>query len=111
MPSEHSPIQVVGITNSGPYLEAATNVIPFPSPARFVFIKDSGFSTPNYCGHTYGEDYRATLYSLRFASTEARASLIVRFNYFSNPEDVEKCVNGAHKILRSSSMVDFRFQE
>ncbi|KAL6496639.1 hypothetical protein OROHE_027355 [Orobanche hederae] len=33
MPLEHSLIQVVGITNSGAYLEAASNVIPFSSPA------------------------------------------------------------------------------
>lgn len=38
MPCSHSLIQVVGITNSGAYLEAASNVIPFASPARSVFI-------------------------------------------------------------------------
>ncbi|CAK7325070.1 unnamed protein product [Dovyalis caffra] len=40
MPLEHSLIQVVGITNSGAYLEAASNVIPFASPARSVFIRN-----------------------------------------------------------------------
>ncbi|KAJ4949772.1 hypothetical protein NE237_026746 [Protea cynaroides] len=40
MPLEHSLIQVVGISNSGAYLEAASNVIPFASPARSVFIRN-----------------------------------------------------------------------
>ncbi|GER48877.1 glucose-methanol-choline oxidoreductasefamily protein, partial [Striga asiatica] len=39
---------------------------------------------------------------------------ILRFNYFSNPVDVEKCVNGTRKIgnvLKSRSMQDFMFCE
>ncbi|KAF2302915.1 hypothetical protein GH714_010985 [Hevea brasiliensis] len=39
IPLEHSLIQVVGITELGAYLEAASNVIPFTPPARSVFIR------------------------------------------------------------------------
>ena len=39
VPLEHSLIQVVGITDSGAYIEAASNVIPFASPAQSVFIR------------------------------------------------------------------------
>ena len=39
MPLEHSLIQVVGFTEVGAYLEAASTVIPFVSPARAVFIR------------------------------------------------------------------------
>lgn len=46
IPLEHSLIQVVGITNSGAYLEAASNVIPFASPARSVFSRNP--SSPLY---------------------------------------------------------------
>lgn len=47
--------------------------------------------------------------SLRLVSTDVRKNPIVRLNYFSNPEDVEKRVNGTRKIgaiLRSRSMAD-----
>lgn len=49
--------------------------------------------------------------SLRLASTDVRVNPIVRFNYFSNPADVDKCVNGTRKIadvLNSRSMEDFK---
>lgn len=61
MPLEHSLIQVVGITNSGAgaYLEATSNVIPFVSPARSVFIRNP--ASVSHCGHPDGEDYWATL--------------------------------------------------
>lgn len=52
--------------------------------------------------------------SLRLASTDVRVNPIVRFNYFSNPVDVERCMNGTRKIgdvLRSRSMEDFMFRE
>lgn len=39
VPLDHPLIQVVGITESGAYLEAASNVIPFASPAHSVFIR------------------------------------------------------------------------
>ena len=40
IPLEHSLIQVVGITDSGAYLEAASNIVPFASPVRSVFIRN-----------------------------------------------------------------------
>lgn len=40
IPLNHSLIQVVGITDSGAYLEAASNVVPFASPARSAFIRN-----------------------------------------------------------------------
>ncbi|KAI5659138.1 hypothetical protein M9H77_27931 [Catharanthus roseus] len=36
--------------------------------------------------------------SLRLASTDVKVNPIVRFNYFRNPGDVERCVNGTRKI-------------
>lgn len=48
------------------------------------------------------------------ASTDIKVNPILRFNYFSNPVDVEKCVNGTRKIgdvLRSRSIEDFQFRE
>ncbi|XP_076899941.1 (R)-mandelonitrile lyase-like [Bidens hawaiensis] len=115
VPLEQSLIQVVGITDSGAYLEAASNVLPFSSPAYSVFLRPS--SSPLYLTvasimekiigpHSFG--------TLRLASTDVRTNPIVRFNYFSNPLDLERCVNGSRKIgdlLRSRAMDDFKFWE
>lgn len=115
MPLEHSLIQVFGITNSEAYLEAASNVIPFASPARFVFIRNP--ASPLYLTvATLMEKITGPLSagSLRLASTGVRVNQIVRKNHFSNPGDVERCVNGTRKIgdvLRSHSMEDFFFWE
>ncbi|GFZ04385.1 glucose-methanol-choline (GMC) oxidoreductase family protein [Actinidia rufa] len=115
IPLEHSLIQVVGITDSGAYLEAASNIVPFASPVRSVFIHNP--SSPLYFTvATIMEKITGPLSigSLRLASTDVRINPIVRFNYFSNPEDLEKCVNGTRKIgdvLRSRSMEEFKYQE
>lgn len=115
MPLEHSLIQVVGITDSGAYLEAASNVIPFISPARSVFIRSP--ASPLFLTvATLMEKIIGPLSvgSLRLASTDVRMNPIVRFNYFSNPIDLQRCVNGTRKIadvLRSRSMADFRFRQ
>lgn len=115
LPLEHSLIQVVGITDSGAYIEAASNVIPFASPARGIFLLMP--SAPIYVTvATLMEKITGPLSSgsLRLASTDVRANPIVRFNYFNNPIDLERCVNGTRKIgdmLRSRSMDGFRYLE
>ena len=51
--------------------------------------------------------------SLRLASTDVKLNPIVRFKYFNNPVDVERCVNGTRKIgdvLRSRALNDFKFR-
>lgn len=115
IPLEHSLIQVVGITETGAYVEAASTVIPFASPPHSVFIRTP--SSPLYLTvATLMEKIIGPLSSgsLRLASTDVRVNPIVRFNYFSNPVDVERCINGTRKIgdvLKSRSMDDFRFHE
>ncbi|XP_059458143.1 (R)-mandelonitrile lyase-like [Corylus avellana] len=115
VPLEQSLIQVVGITESGTYIEAASNVIPFASPARSVFIRTP--SSPLYLPvATLMEKIIGPLSSgsLRLASTDIRVNPIVRFNYFNNPVDLERCVNGTRKIgdiLRSRSLENFKFRD
>jgi len=61
-PLEHSLIQVVGISEVGAYLEAASTVIPFASPAQGVFIRTP--SSPliiSHSGHPYGGNCWAAL--------------------------------------------------
>ncbi|KAK3219152.1 hypothetical protein Dsin_013122 [Dipteronia sinensis] len=115
IPLEHSLIQVVGITEKGAYVEAASNVISFASPTRSVFVRTP--SSPLYLTvATLMEKIIGPLSSgsLRLASTDVRVNPIVRFNYFSNPTDIERCIEGTRKIgdiLRSRSMDDFKFRE
>ncbi|XP_019455535.1 PREDICTED: (R)-mandelonitrile lyase-like [Lupinus angustifolius] len=114
VPLEHSLIQVVGITDSGAYIEAASNVIPFVSPSQSVFIRNP--SSPLYLTvATLIAKISGPLSSgfLRLASTDVKLNPIVRFNYFNNPVDLERCVNGTRKIgdvLRSRALNDFKFR-
>ncbi|CAN1139727.1 (R)-mandelonitrile lyase-like [Linum perenne] len=116
MPLEHSLIQVVGITELGAYVEAASNVIPFAlSPAHSIFVRAP--STPMYLTvATLMEKIVGpqSVGYLRLASTDVRVNPIVRFNYFSSPVDMERCVNGTRKIgdvLRTRAMAEFMFRE
>ncbi|KAG8380236.1 hypothetical protein BUALT_Bualt07G0172300 [Buddleja alternifolia] len=113
VPLDHSLIQVVGITNSGTFLEAASNTVPFTSPARAVFIR-SPSSSVYLTVATIMEKIAQPLSagSLRLASTDVRVNPIVRFNYFSNPRDLELCINGTRKIadvLNTRALDDFKF--
>ncbi|XP_075505290.1 (R)-mandelonitrile lyase-like [Primulina tabacum] len=114
-PLDHSLIQVVGVTSLGAYLEAASNIIPFASPARPVFIRNPGISV-HLTVATLMEKIIGPLSagSLTLSSTDVRVNPTVRFNYFSNPGDLERCVNGTRKIgdiLRSRALDDFKFHE
>ncbi|KAF8021685.1 hypothetical protein BT93_G1973 [Corymbia citriodora subsp. variegata] len=115
MPLEHSLIQVVGITESGAYIEAASNVIPFASPARAVFLHTPSsllnVTVATLMGKIAGPLSRG---SLRLASTDVRINPIVRFNYFSNPADLERCISGTRtigEVLRSHSLDYFKFRD
>ncbi|KAL8522666.1 hypothetical protein ACS0TY_012705 [Phlomoides rotata] len=110
---DHSLIQVVGITTSGAYLEAASNIVPFLSPANPVFIRPA---SPYVTVATLMEKIAGPLSagSLTLASTDVRENPNVRFNYFSNRTDLESCINGTRRIgevLRSGAMDGFKFQE
>ncbi|KAG6390768.1 hypothetical protein SASPL_148513 [Salvia splendens] len=114
VPLDHSLIQVVGITNAGTYLEAASNIVPFLSPARPVFIRPATSSYVTVA--TLMEKIVGPLStgSLRLASTDVRTNPVVRFNYFSNPTDLELCINGTRKIgnvLNTRSMDEFKVHQ
>ncbi|KAI3437163.1 GMC_OxRdtase_N domain-containing protein [Psidium guajava] len=115
MPLEHSLIQVVGITKSGAYIEAASNVISFASPARAVFLHTPS-SMLNVTVATLMGKIAGPLSSgsLRLASTDVRINPIVRFNYFSKLVDLERCISSTRKIgevLRSHSLDYFKFRD
>ncbi|KAL2321454.1 hypothetical protein Fmac_025833 [Flemingia macrophylla] len=105
LPLEHSLIQVVGITDEGAYIEAASTVVPFTSPAHsplFLTVATiiSKISGPLSSGF------------LRLASTDVNVNPVVRFNYLNHPVDVERCVNGTRKIadiLKTRALKEFMF--
>lgn len=117
IPLEHSLIQVVGITNSGTgaYLEATSNLIPFVSPARSLFIRNP--ASPLYLTvATLMEKITGPLsvhsgchlQMSGLTQLYGSTTLVIRVMY------VERCVNGTCKIgdvLRSRSMEDFQFRE
>nr|GLL23293.1 (R)-mandelonitrile lyase-like [Ipomoea trifida] len=117
LPLEHSLVQVVGITSSGAYLEAVSNVIPLAAanPALPFFVRTP--SPPVF--HTVATILEkvvgpSSAGSLRLASTDVRVNPVVRFNYFSDIGDLQRCVNGTRKIgdvLRTSSMEGFKFSQ
>ncbi|KAK7262031.1 hypothetical protein RIF29_28359 [Crotalaria pallida] len=96
LPLDHSLIQVVGITDSGYYIESISNAIG-TLPVASLIAKIAGPVSSGF---------------LRLASTDVNTHPIVRFNYFNNKVDVERCVNGTRKIgevLRSRALNDFKF--
>nr|XP_043626447.1 (R)-mandelonitrile lyase-like [Erigeron canadensis] len=108
---QHSLIQVVGITDSGAYLEASSNVVGITSPVHSTFTRPAHmhYSVASIMEKIIGPLSAGTL---RLASTDIAVNPTVRFNYFSNPVDLQRCVNGTRKIgevLRSRAMSGFRF--
>ncbi|KAI3694353.1 hypothetical protein L1987_77318 [Smallanthus sonchifolius] len=93
---EQSLIQVVGITRFGSYIEGigGYNIIfenPssyqgfFPQMGGFIFVKPDG---PLSMGE------------LRIENSNPADNPSVTFNYFKEPEDLQKCVDGIRTILK-----------
>ncbi|KAL8170632.1 hypothetical protein V2J09_022436 [Rumex salicifolius] len=128
VPVEVSLIQVVGITSFGSYIEAAsgenfgasslstlppkqrtqeaiskamkamsTNVEPLAFQGGFILEKIQG---PASTGH------------LELTSLDPNVNPSVTFNYFKEPEDLEKCVQGIEtieKVINSKAFSRFRY--
>ncbi|XP_019193333.1 PREDICTED: (R)-mandelonitrile lyase-like [Ipomoea nil] len=110
LPLENSVVQVVGITSSGTYLEAISNVFPLAPTILPIFVRTPSFHTvATILEKVVGPSSAG---ELRLASTDVRVNPVVRFNYFSDMEDLQRCVNGSRKIgdvLRTTSMEGFKF--
>ncbi|CAL9747806.1 unnamed protein product, partial [Musa acuminata subsp. burmannicoides] len=113
VPVDNSLIQVVGIPGAdASFVEAASNIVPFHSPAPSVFLHQS--ASPLFVAvATLMEKVPgpASEGSLRLASLDARDNPLVRFNYFSRPEDLARCVAGVRRlgdVLYGRSMKKFR---
>ncbi|KAK9198559.1 hypothetical protein WN944_013744 [Citrus x changshan-huyou] len=104
VPVEVSLLQVVGITQFGSYIEGASGVnfaggSPSPRPYRggFIFEKIIG---PVSTGH------------LELRTRNPNDTPSVTFNYFKEPEDLQRCVQGIstiEKIIESKSFSKFKY--
>ncbi|KAL9433646.1 hypothetical protein AB3S75_028471 [Citrus x aurantiifolia] len=104
VPVEVSLLQVVGITQFGSYIEGASGVnfaggSPSPRPYRggFIFEKIVG---PLSTGH------------LELRTRNPNDNPSVTFNYFKEPEDLQRCVQGIstiEKIIESKSFSKFKY--
>ncbi|KAJ0672693.1 putative glucose-methanol-choline oxidoreductase, FAD/NAD(P)-binding domain superfamily [Helianthus annuus] len=94
---ERSLVQVAGITPFGSYIEAigGFNVI-------FVNLSDYQGYTPEEGGFIY-EKTNGPLSkgNLTIVNRNASDNPSVTFNYFSEPEDLQKCVKGIKTILKT----------
>ncbi|CAN6450220.1 unnamed protein product [Victoria cruziana] len=112
-PLRSALIQTVGIPTSGSaFIEAASNVLPFSSYLASVFLR---LYSPI---HLPVATLMAKVASprsrgiLRLASTDARDNPSVRFNYFSEPEDLASCAEGVRllsRVMASEPMSAFKF--
>ncbi|XP_068653282.1 (R)-mandelonitrile lyase-like [Aristolochia californica] len=112
VPLEAALIQVVGITNDGTYIEAASNLLPMFRASGFGFFPPS---SPIYL-HVASLMEKVvgplSFGDLRLVSTDVRDNPAVRFNYFSHPLDLSRCMAGVRKIgevLKSRCMDEFKF--
>ncbi|XP_078447965.1 protein HOTHEAD-like [Wolffia australiana] len=101
VPVEVSLIQVVGITNFGSYIEAA-------SGANFAVDGGSfrgGFLLEKIMGPQ-------STGSMKLRSLDPEDNPAVAFNYFDHPEDLRRCVRGLRtieRVIRSRAFSRFRY--
>lgn len=96
---DDSLIQVVGIIGNGTFIEAATTTVP-PGAVTVATLIEK-VARPLLVG------------SLRLVSLDERENPAVRFNYFSEPEDLRNCVCGMRKVvelLNGRTMGKYRYK-
>lgn len=94
---EVSLVQVVGITEFGNYIEAASGGNSTVFNGGIIFEKVIG---PLSTGH------------LKLKTKNPNANPLVTFNYFKEPRDLQRCVNGVktiEKVVASKAFSKFRF--
>ncbi|KAI3952330.1 hypothetical protein MKX01_005197 [Papaver californicum] len=94
---EVSLVQVVGITEFGNYIEAASGANSTVFNGGIIFEKVIG---PLSTGH------------LELKTKNPNANPLVTFNYFKEPQDLQRCVNGVkiiEKVIASKAFSKFRF--
>ncbi|XP_062079754.1 (R)-mandelonitrile lyase 1-like [Humulus lupulus] len=115
-PFEGSSAQVVGITNDY-FIETVSYGLPFsPTTLPFSFYTNP-LTPPQFSLALLTEKIVGPLStgSLRLASTtDVKVTPHVRFNYFSNPIDLARCVSAVRKfgeMLKTKSLDRFKYRD
>jgi choline dehydrogenase len=108
-PMEFSSIQVVGIPKGSQiYIESSCFVLPASAS-----VNGSASSSPKhiYAGNIFEKlAFPLSRGELRLRSRDPRGNPSVRYNYYSNPLDVQNCVQGVRmisKLLNTRSLKGF----
>lgn len=106
--------RVVGITNNGVYIESLSGVTSFDSPASFMIFPYT-YAPLNLSVLSIMAKVTRPL-STGFLSLKSPNDITVtpevRFNYYSNSEDLVQCGNAVHtieKMLRTREMELYKF--
>ncbi|KAA0067298.1 (R)-mandelonitrile lyase 1-like [Cucumis melo var. makuwa] len=111
-----SSAQVVGTLDNNIHLQAFASPLPFFAPPSFSLLPPQSTSiVPSLAifvgkfSDVYSEG------SLRLnSSIDVKESPIVRFNYYSHPDDLARCVRGVRKVgdlLRTPTMEKIKTQD
>nr|XP_043629675.1 (R)-mandelonitrile lyase-like [Erigeron canadensis] len=113
---DDSGSQVVGITNEGIYIESSSSIIPFDSPANFIFFPHTSFplniSVVSIAAKV-SKPLSNGFLSLKSA-TDVTVTPKVRYNYFSNSQDLAQCTNAVdvtRKLLKTRAMEIYKFSD
>ncbi|CAK9325774.1 unnamed protein product [Citrullus colocynthis] len=111
-----SPGKVVGILEDSIYLQSYASPSPFLVPPIFSLLPPQSTSiNPSLASFVgkFSEVYSEG--SLRLnSSTDVKKSPIVRFNYYSHPDDLARCVKGIRKVgdlLKTQTMEKIKTQD
>ncbi|XP_047333125.1 protein HOTHEAD-like [Impatiens glandulifera] len=129
-PVEVSLVQIVGITPFGSFIESASGVqfgVKLPSLTDYIALMNNTDQPTTILPEQIPPFFNAASRSgiilekvngplstghLELESTDAYVNPKVTFNYFKDPQDLEKCVKGLETIIRvleSKAMSSFRY--
>ncbi|EFJ07720.1 hypothetical protein SELMODRAFT_429523 [Selaginella moellendorffii] len=125
-PLEVSLVEVVGITSFGSFIESASPALgitmissvppPLRTPSFIQAVQNQLQEMSSYLPRTgvlmEKVDGPVSSGYLKLRNTDPHDNPAVRFNYFSDPQDLNKCVQGIQlieRVIGSSSMTSFTY--
>ncbi|KAL1811323.1 hypothetical protein DCAR_0623393 [Daucus carota subsp. sativus] len=117
-PVKQSLIQTVGITREGVYIKAISGFGQSPSSIHYTHDnssleeqnKELPYEDFNAGGLLFKVSDPLSTGELSLNSTDVDDNPNISFNYFSNPQDLQKCVNGyriLEKLVKTKYLTEF----
>ncbi|XP_022929564.1 (R)-mandelonitrile lyase 1-like isoform X2 [Cucurbita moschata] len=111
-----SSVKVVGTLQDNVHLQAFASPAPFLAPPTFSLLPPQATSiNPSlviFVGK-FSEVHSEGFLRLN-STTDAKNNVIVRFNYYSHPDDLARCVEGVRKVgdlLKTQTMEKIKTQD